>query len=120
MNMPDLKCPKHRIVIDAENPLCLECHFPLKCPRHMERVNLANRCERCGRMRDDRRPAPPRPHPNRCHGHMIESDRNGNCGYCGRPAGDESGPRWSGYPAALRQWEEAVQRAGERLAQTAE
>ena len=115
-----MKCPKHKIVIDENQPLCPECHFPLKCPRHMEHVDIANRCERCGRRREHPEPGRPEPRPNRCYAHMIESDRNGNCGYCGRPPGDAIGPNWPGYPEAFRRWEEAVKRAAERLAQSAE
>lgn len=110
-----MKCPKHKTVIDESNPICPECHFPLQCPRHMEHIDLANRCARCGRPRNKPEPAQPHPHPNRCQAHMLEWDRNGNCGYCGRPPRDTLGPAWPGYAAAARRWEAAVKNAEEYL-----
>lgn len=116
MDPPVIKCPKHRTIIDESQPRCPECQFPLQCPQHMSYVDINNRCEICGRPRNQRTPKEPDRRPNRCHAHMIESDRNGKCGYCGRPANDPFGPAWPNYAAVMEHWNETVKKAEESLA----
>lgn len=116
MNPPIIKCPKHRTGIDANRPFCHECRFPLQCPTHRQYVDINNRCEVCGRPRDERTPREPNARPNRCFAHMIESGRNGNCGCCGRPANDPFGPARPNYAAVMEHWKETVRKAEESLA----
>ena len=101
-----LTCPKHGTSITSESPICPECHYPLKCPEHDLSMNMP--CRRCGRDWDLPVPPGPRRFGASCYAHMLESDRNGKCGYCGRGTGDAVGPPRRDYEAMRENWERAV------------